>query len=87
MDKNCPFLAASPDGLINNDSIVEIKCPASIKNYTPEEGYENKKLSFMMYKDGTLRLKTTHVYYYQIQGQLHYNKPKVLLFFCLDTQR
>jgi len=27
-----------------NKSIVEIKCPASINDFTPEEAFENKKL-------------------------------------------
>ncbi|XP_050548520.1 uncharacterized protein LOC126910193, partial [Daktulosphaira vitifoliae] len=36
--KTLQFLAASPDGLIDDDSIVEIKCPASIiKDFTPKE--------------------------------------------------
>jgi len=34
-------LAAGPDGLIDNDGIVEIKCPASIKDMTPEEAIKN----------------------------------------------
>ncbi|CAI6360020.1 unnamed protein product [Macrosiphum euphorbiae] len=38
VDLNQPFLAASPDGLIGSDSLVEIKCPASAKDMTPEEG-------------------------------------------------
>jgi len=63
-------LAASLDGLIDNAGIVEIKCPASIKDKTPEEAFENKKLNFMSLKDGILKLKTTHSYYFQVQGQL-----------------
>lgn len=37
---------------------------------TPKEAFENKKLNFMNLKDGTLKLKTTHDYYLQVQGQL-----------------
>ncbi|KAE9524511.1 hypothetical protein AGLY_015099 [Aphis glycines] len=36
------YLAASPDGLIGKDAIVEMKCPQSITNYTPEEAVNNK---------------------------------------------
>ncbi|KAL4135161.1 hypothetical protein QTP88_006804 [Uroleucon formosanum] len=64
------FMAASPDGLIDNDGIVEIKCPASIKDMIPEATFENKNLNFMSLKDGILKLKTTHSYYFQVQGQL-----------------
>jgi len=33
-----PYLGASPDGLVDNDTIVELKCPFSAKDMTPEEG-------------------------------------------------
>jgi len=41
--KTLHYLAASPDGLINEDSILEIKCPSSIKEYTPQEAVALKK--------------------------------------------
>ncbi|KAL4135426.1 hypothetical protein QTP88_007035 [Uroleucon formosanum] len=44
VDLNQPFLAASPDGLIGSDSFVEIKCPASTKDMTPEERISSKKI-------------------------------------------
>lgn len=44
VDNNLPYLAASADGLVNNDAIVEIKCPASIKDYTPEVAFHEKKI-------------------------------------------
>lgn len=80
VDKKSTFLAASPDGLIENNSIVEIKCPASIKDFTPQEAFENKKLNFMNFIDGELKLKTSHDYYYQIQGQLHITERKYCYF-------
>jgi len=63
-------LAASPDGLIGDDSIIEIKCPISIKDLTPKDAYNEKKLSFMEVQLDNLILKKTHIYYYQVQGQL-----------------
>lgn len=42
--KKLTFLAASPDGLIENEGIVEVKCPASIKDMKPKEAFENKNL-------------------------------------------
>jgi len=53
--KSLPYLAASPDGLINNDYIIEIKCPPSIKEFTPEEAVQNGKLKCIY---GKLRRKT-----------------------------
>ncbi|KAL4119666.1 hypothetical protein QTP88_012458 [Uroleucon formosanum] len=71
VDLNLPYLAASPDGLIGDDSIIEIKCPISIKDLTPKNAYNEKKLSFMEVQLDNLILKKTHIYYYQVQGQLH----------------
>ena len=47
VDLNLPYLAASPDGLIGDDSIIEIKCPISIKDLTLKDVYNEKKLKFM----------------------------------------
>lgn len=46
IDKTLPFLAASPDGIVIDDrSIIEVKCPASAKTMTPMEGILQKKLN------------------------------------------
>jgi hypothetical protein len=58
------YLAASPDALIGKDAIVEIKCPQSIKEYTPEEAVNNKKLKYMIYNDEKLILKKNNCYYF-----------------------
>lgn len=46
VDFNLPFLAASPDGLIENDAIVEIKCPYSAKDFSPDDTQKQNKLKF-----------------------------------------
>lgn len=63
IDENFPFLAASPDGLIDRDGIIEIKCPFNARNIHPEHFHFD-----FLYEDKSL--KTTHNYYYQIQGLL-----------------
>lgn len=45
--KSLHYLAASPDGLIHEESILEIKCPSSIKEYTPQEAVTLEKLKYM----------------------------------------
>lgn len=37
IDEEIPFLGASPDGLINDDGVVEIKCPFAARLLTPED--------------------------------------------------
>lgn len=59
-----PFLAASPDGLIGNDGIIEIKCPFSAKDQDPS----TYKFKFLNEKNTTLL--HNHDYHYQIQGIL-----------------
>lgn len=81
-----PYLGASPDGLIADGAIVEIKCPASIKDMAPEEAYEAGKVTFLHRKDGTLRLKENHAFFYQIQGQLNIT-GRDLCYFAVWTPK
>ncbi|KAL4702617.1 hypothetical protein ACJJTC_016093 [Scirpophaga incertulas] len=80
IDKHKTFLAASPDGLVGEDSIVEIKCPYKIVDLSPIEGIEQKAIDFCTFKDNTLKLKRNHNYYYQIQGQLHITGRNISFF-------
>lgn len=80
MHKLFPYLAASPDGLIEDNSIIEIKCPSTIKECTPEEAVNCKKLKYMVYHDGKLVLKKTDNYYYQVQGQLNITEKMFCYF-------
>jgi len=86
VDSNLPFLAASPDDLIENNAIVEIKCPASAKAITPEEGIFSKKIKYCKIKNGYLHLKRNENYFYQIQSQLHIT-CKNFCYFCICTPK
>ncbi|XP_025194234.1 uncharacterized protein LOC112593869, partial [Melanaphis sacchari] len=44
IDTEFPYLAASPDGLIGEDSVIEIKCPFSARNTTSAIDAVNNKL-------------------------------------------
>lgn len=81
IDKENPFLAASPDGLIGSDAIVEVKCPYASRNYTIENAIVDKTLDYLtLGNDGHIALKPTHNYMYQIQGQLHITKRDICYF-------
>ncbi|KAK8785443.1 hypothetical protein V5799_008192 [Amblyomma americanum] len=45
VDQESPFLGASPDGLIGEDVLVEVKCPYSARDLTPLEGVRAKKIT------------------------------------------
>ncbi|KAG8184902.1 hypothetical protein JTE90_017757 [Oedothorax gibbosus] len=46
VDKSMPFLGATPDGLTGTYGIVEVKCPPSCENLTPEDAVSTKKFNF-----------------------------------------
>lgn len=71
VDKQYNFLAGSPDGLVGDNDIVEIKCPHNSKDMTPYEGVIAKKIKYLIFNDnGDLKLNKNHNYHYQVQGQL-----------------
>uniref|UniRef100_A0A1X7U2J2 YqaJ viral recombinase domain-containing protein n=1 Tax=Amphimedon queenslandica TaxID=400682 RepID=A0A1X7U2J2_AMPQE len=75
------WLAASPDGLVNDPSatpssgLVEIKNPFKYKDSTILEAAEASDFCLKKDKNETIQLKKTHNYYYQVQGAM----------FCTDT--
>lgn len=40
IDHKYPYLDASPDGLIDDDDLVKIKCPLSAENLTADEAIQ-----------------------------------------------
>ncbi|XP_050431087.1 uncharacterized protein LOC126839710 isoform X2 [Adelges cooleyi] len=80
VDKNLPYLAASPDGLVGKEYVVEVKCPFASKDTTDfAEAVKTKKITFSQ-TSTRLELKKNHNYYYQIQGQLHMTQRKYCYF-------
>jgi putative phage-type endonuclease len=77
IDKEFQFLGATPDGLIENHTLVEIKCPFSAFNMKIEEAIDRKKINFWNKNDHSINKK--HAWYYQIQGQLHVTKRKTCI--------
>ncbi|CAN7982444.1 unnamed protein product, partial [Ixodes hexagonus] len=84
------FLAASPDGLIGTDGIVEVKCPEPMRHETAKKAAE--KYNDRKYEGTDPKLSTKHFFYYQIQGQLHITGRKFCDFIVytehgIDVQR
>ncbi|KAL4105323.1 hypothetical protein QTP88_020571 [Uroleucon formosanum] len=72
VDEQYNFLTSSPDGLVGENEIIEIKCPHNSKDIIPpHQGVVAKKIKFLnICNNGDLQLNKNHNYYYQIQGQL-----------------
>ncbi|XP_045541411.1 uncharacterized protein LOC123722891 [Papilio machaon] len=62
-----PYLAASPDGLLSTETIIEIKCPYASRYQT----IDPTSTPYLELINGILTLKKTSPYYYQVQGQLY----------------
>ncbi|XP_072400501.1 uncharacterized protein [Diabrotica undecimpunctata] len=88
IDEEHCFLGASPDGLVGDDALIEIKCPPSIKSMTPKAAVEKKKLPYLQVTKNTnkIELKRNHDYYYQIQAQLHIVKREKCYFVVWTPQ-
>ena len=71
-----PMLAASPDGVVDSDTIIEVKCPHSAK----DKPINPRTVPYLTEQNGTLTLKTNHYYYYQVQGQLAITDSKTCHF-------
>lgn len=62
-----PFLGCSPDGLVGEDGIVEIKCPFTAR----EKMIIPDTVPYLQWSaNETMVLKESHDYYYQVMGTL-----------------
>jgi len=81
IDRENPFLGASPDGIIDEDGLIEIKCPLSAENLTAEEAIKTvSNLTTIFDKKDENKMRCTHKYFYQIQGQLNITRRDYCLF-------
>ena len=71
------YLACSPDGIIDSETLIEVKCPYSARSsvITPE----TVQYLYLNEHTGLLALYKTHHYYYQVQAQLFVTKKSVCL--------
>ena len=76
-----PYSGASPDGLIDTDSIVEIKCPYSAKDTLPDDALKLRaNLKSIFDKNNLKLMNKNHRYYYQVQGQFHIPNRQYCIF-------
>lgn len=84
------FLGASPDGLINDDYVLEIKCPFKYRHVNSLKDAISDKSYFYWYdENNSIVLNTEHNYYHQVQGQMYLTGRSMCYFVvwtpqCLD---
>jgi hypothetical protein len=62
-----PFLASSPDGIIDSSHVVEVKCPYTVRGQL----ISTVTVPYLKCDDnGHFSLDMNHDYFYQIQGQM-----------------
>lgn len=73
------FIAATPDGLVGNDHVIEVKCPYSGRDSPISPG---KKFPYLYTcsESGEINLKKCSSYYIQVQGQLFLTKRQHCYF-------
>ncbi|XP_052072779.1 uncharacterized protein LOC127710859 [Mytilus californianus] len=67
VSKHLPFLGSSPDGVVSDKVIVEVKCPFSAR----DKIVSASTVPYLSITDDILHLNHNHNYYYQVQGQLY----------------
>lgn len=76
VDKGFPILGATPDARVIDPScihpygIAEVKCPVTKFNVTPLDACTDPNFYMEKCGENSCRLKKSHDYYYQVQGQL-----------------
>ena len=64
---NYPFIAASPDRVVDDSTLLEVKCPFTAR----EQLISHASVPYLkLNEDGDLELDRNHQYYYQVQGQM-----------------
>ena len=80
INENLPHLGATPDGLVYcphcnpYHGVIEVKCPYALRDMHPLEAARQSNFCCELDNFGRLRLKRSHSYYYQVQGQLAITK-------------
>ncbi len=97
IDKEFPFLAASPDGPIEKAGIVKIKFPSSCVDITTDEAISSRKVTFWSYNKTTneinvnkkhcitIKSKDNYIYLNEIIVYSffgHLKEPKVKKLIC-----
>lgn len=78
VDSEYNYLAASPDGIVGETALIEIKCPF---NGRDRKIAADKFFPFLVEDDdGVLHVKQNHSYYMQVQGQLNVCKREKCFF-------
>ena len=76
------ILGASPDGIVDDQTVLEAKCPYTERNMTIEEAVQSLA-TFCLEKcesEQCYTLKKDHIYWHQVQGEMYFSQRKCCYF-------
>ncbi|CAH2092627.1 unnamed protein product [Euphydryas editha] len=82
IDKKYCYIGATPDGLVGEDCLVEVKCPLTSFKTGINTAIEANKIQLFKYdkKSNTRSINKNSNWFYQVQGQLHVTGRKECIF-------
>jgi hypothetical protein len=86
IDKTHYYLGASPDGLIDNNALIEVKCPANCVDVSPEGGIERKLINSAEMKLNKMYLKRTPPILLSSSGPTCYYTERCVFLCDLDAK-
>ena len=81
------ILGASPDGIVDGETVLETKCPYTERNVTIEEALKSRTFCLKNSESGRgYVLKREHVYWHQVQGEMYFSRRKFCYFVLWTTK-
>lgn len=81
------ILGASPDGIIDEGTVLEVKCPYTERNLTVAEAVESATFCLEKCTSGQgYALKKDHVYWHQVQGEMYFSRRRFCYFVVWTTK-
>jgi len=77
------IFGASPDGIVDEESVLEANCPYMERNMTIEEAV-NTSPNFC--ENGQYALKRDHIYWHQVQGEIYFTRNNFCYFVVWTTK-
>ena len=79
-------LGASPDGLVGDDCVLEVKCPYTVRNMSITDAMLRPDFCLRYGEEKQILLKKPHIYWHQVQGQLFLTKRSKCYFVVWTTK-
>ena len=80
------ILGASPGGIVDHETVLEVRCPYTERNLTIEEAAKSETFCLEKTESGQYALRKHHVYWHQVQGEMYFTHRKFGYFVVWTTK-